>query len=271
MEKKELVPCSFMDIEEEMRKYNPDFKKIDIKDIVRNPSSYKLFSTSLDDHFCILLRSQSKELVTLAKTFLKKSGFDVYGSIDRRGLDKVRDEYLKRNLPPSVVHETMKKTMEYLGVDLSKEKEIGCNLEKDYYFYFYPIKSDVRTWADFKKMTYLDELNVLAKKYASSIDLIFSQLDNVVYGGLKLPGIAIEKYHDAFFEACNVQVKKTDQRSLFIACSNLMELVSEEKELSEIGLFQMFMVEEEIFAEDRIEEIYLDFPNEITDDSDFRM
>ena len=269
MEKKELIACSFSDIEEEMRKYNEDFKKIDVKDIASNPSRYKLFSTSLDDHFCLLLRSQSKEAVSLAKIFLKKNGFDVYGSIDRRGIDHVRDEYLKRGLPPSVVYETMRKTMEYLAIDLDKEKDIGVNEEGDYFFYFYPIKKDVVSWAEFKRRDYLDGLNQLAKKYKSSIDLIFSQLDNVVYGGLRIPGVAIEKYHEAFFEACNVQVRKSDQRSLFIACCNLMELVKQESELDEIGLFQMFLVDEEIFGEEKIEEIYLDFPNEINDDSDF--
>ena len=93
--------------------------------------------------------------------------------------------------------------------------------------------------------------------------MIFSPLDNGVYGGLKLPGIASKEYEEAYFEAVNVQVNKSDKRSLYIACKNLMQLVTEESELDEIGQFQMFMVEEDIFVEENIEEIYLDFPNEV--------
>lgn len=267
MEEKKLIECTFRDIEEEMRKYNPDFKKLSVSQIAASPERYHLFSTKLDDHFTILLRSQSLEAVSQARLYLSKCGFEVYGNMDLRGMEEVRKEYDKKKLPPSVVDETMRKVLEYLHLDLSNEKDIGQNEEKDYFFYFYPIKKDVPTWTEFKRRDFLDNLNTLAKKYSSSIDLIFSQLDNVIYGGLKIPGVAKKEYHDAFFEACNVQINRTDQRMLYIACRNLMELVSEEKELSEIGFFQMYLVDKEIFVEEKIEEIYLDFPNELMDDS----
>ncbi len=107
---------------------------------------------------------------------------------------------------------------------------------------------------------------MLAKKAESSIDLIFAQLDNAIYGGLKIPGVAIEKYREAFFEACNVQVGKSSIRELYIASKVLMELVSAEEELIDIGLFQMYMVDEPIFSQYDYEEIYLDFPNELMEE-----
>jgi hypothetical protein len=263
-EKKELIAITFNEIEEEMRKYNPDFKKLSVKEISSSPDAYQLFSTILDDHFTILLRSADKNDVMKAKVFLSKCGFVTLSSQDTFGLENVQQDYIeKKNLPANVVDATIRKTAEYLSLDIDHIKEIGKNKEGDYYFYFYPIKEDVPTWHEFKKRTYLDELNKLAKASHQSIDLIFAQLDNVVYGGLKLPGIASKEYEEAFFEAVNVQVNKRDKRSLFIACKNLMQLVSEESELSEIGQFQMFMVEEDIFVEEDIPEIYLDFPNEV--------
>lgn len=263
-DKKELVAISFHDIEEEMRKYNPDFKTLSVKEIAASADQYQLFSTLLDDHFTILLRSADKNAVLKAKLYLSKCGFVTLSSQDTFGLENVQREYIeKRSLPANVVDATIRKTAEYLSLDIDHIKEIGKNKEGDYYFYFYPIKDGVPTWNEFKKGTYLDELNKLAKASRQSIDMIFSQLDNVVYGGLKLPGIASKEYEEAYFEAVNVQVNKSDKRSLYIACKNLMQLVLEESELDEIGQFQMFMVEEDIFVEENIEEIYLDFPNEV--------
>ncbi len=265
-DKKTLTEINFHDIEVEMKKLSNSKKMLSLSEISQNSEGYSFHSTSLDDHFCILLRSKDEKTVLQAKMYLKMCGFEVYGNIDRRGLDTVRNELEMKKLPTEDVNAIMEVTSNYLNVDLKKEEDIGKNKEGDFYFYFYPIKKDVPTWHEFKRRTYLDELNSLAKKSESSIDLIFSQLDNVIYGGLRIPGVAIEKYRDAFFEACNVQVGKSSIRELYIASKILMELVSDEEELVDIGLFQMYMVDEPIFVQYDYEEIYLDFPNELTDE-----
>ncbi len=265
-DKRTLTEINFHDIEVEMKKLSNSKKMLSLFEISQNKEGYSFRSTSLDDHFCILLRSKDYKTVLQAKLYLKTCGFEVYGNIDRKGLDSVKRELEMKNLPPEDVDSVMEVTSNYLNFDLKKEEDIGKNKEGDYYFYFYPIKKDVLTWHEFKRRTYLDELNVLAKKSESSIDLIFAQLDNVIYGGLKIPGVAIDEYRDAFFEACNVQVRRTSIRELFIASKILMELVSGEEELRDIGLFQMYMVEEPIFVQYDYEEIYLDFPNELLEE-----
>lgn len=266
MDKKSLVEINFHDIEAEMKKLSNSKKLLSVMEISQNKEGYSFHSTSLDDHFCILLRSKDYKAVMQAKLYLKTCGFEVYGNIDRKGLDAVKKELEMKNLPTQDIEAVMGVTANYLNVDLKKEEDIGKNKEGDFYFYFYPVKKDVPTWHEFKKRNYLDELNVLAKKAESSIDLIFAQLDNVIYGGLKIPGVAIEKYREAFFEACNVQVGKSSIRELYIASKVLMELVSAEEELIDIGLFQMYMVDEPIFAQYDYEEIYLDFPNELMEE-----
>ncbi len=266
MDKEELVEINFSDIEEEMRKYNKNFEKISLKKISQNLNDYQLFSTLLDDHFTVLVRCASKSAIKKAKDFLTKSGFVTIGSLDLYGFWNVKQDYLiNKKLPLDIVNSTMEKVASYLKIDPNKNQEIGKNKEGDYYFYFYPVKEGVPTWVKFKQGPYLDELNKFAKEAKQSIDLIFAQMDNVVYGGLKIPGIASEEYQNAFFEAVNVQVNKSDKRSLYIAVKNILQLVDDESELSQLGLFQMFLVEKEIFVDYEYEEIYLDFPNEVDD------
>lgn len=266
MEKSEMIEATFKDIELEMQKYNPNYEKWSLKKIATSLSEYQLFSTKLDDHFTILLRSADKNSVLEAKRYLNRCGFITLGCLDTFGYNEVRSDYLiNKKLPLDIVNQTMDKVAQYLNLDMKKNKEIGKNKEGDYYFYFYPIKKDVSTWLQFKQGPYLDELNRFAKASKQSIDLIFAQLDNVVYGGLKLPGIASKEYEEAYFEAVNVQINKSNKRNLFIAIKNLFELVEHEEELSSLGQFQMFLVDKEIFIEENIEEIYLDFPNEVDD------
>lgn len=265
MEKnRELKKIKFRDIEEEMQKYNPDFRLLSVFEIAKDPNRYHLFSTLLDDHFTILLRCQNENAVKKAKEYLKKNGFLTFGNLDTFGLERVRQDYVShKNLPENVVFEVMKKVEEYLGLDLSKEEEFGRNKEGDFYFYFYPITKEIRTWVEFKESTNLTVLNSFAKEAHQSIDMIFSQLDNVVYGGLKLPGIASKEMEEAYFEAVNVQVNSSNPRHLYIASKILTQLVQKEEELNQLGLFQMFMVEKEIFSDSEAQEIYLDFPNEV--------
>lgn len=263
----QIQMISFKEIETEMRKFNPDFSYLSVKEIAKNPGFYKLAMTCLDDHFTVLVRSRSKTAIENAKRYLKKEGFLVYGNLDLHGYEISKESLRKKNTPENVIYEVMNKVASYLSLDLNKEEDIGKNSQGDYYFYFYPVTKKTPTWLDFKKGIYLDELNRFAKETRQSIDLIFSQLDNVLYGGLKLPGIACEKFKEAYFEAVNLQIEKDDPRKLFIACKLLMELVPEEKNLDEIGLLQMFFTEHPVFAEDKIEDIYLDFPNEVTEDS----
>lgn len=264
---KKIVQIHIADIEEEMRKYNPSFEKLTIKEITKDPSRYKLLSTTLDDHFTVLVRCASKDAILKAKDYLSKKGFNILGSLDTYGVDKIKENYIKQNaFPMDVINQTISKVCEYLKIDINEKKEIGQNKEDDYYFYFYPINNDCLTWYDFKKSTYLDKLNEFAKEASQSIDLIFSQLDNVVYGGLKLIGKASENLYDAYFEAVNVQVNKSNMRTLYIACKNILQLANNDDELSTLGCFQMFFVDEEIFYEEQIEEIYLDFPNEVDEE-----
>lgn len=259
-----ILSVNYSALEEEMQKYNPDYKRLSVKEIASSPEPYKLFATLLDDHFTILLRSADKKAVKKAEDYLKKEGFLVFGSQDTYGFENVKNNYLYvKKLPPQDVDMTMKKTASYLGLDLNKHEEIGKNKEGDYFFYFLPIKEKVRTWVDFKNGHYLDDLNDIAKSSHQSIDLIFAQLDNVVYGGLKLPGIASKDFYSAFFEAVNVQTVNEDKRSLYITCKVLEQLASNEKEAREkLGLFQLFLVKEPIFSLEP-EETYLDFPNEV--------
>lgn len=266
MENNHIEVCqSFSQIEEEMKKFHPEFKKLSLKEIASHPKTYKVMSSKLDDHFCVLVRSQDKKATSEAKKYLKKCGFKVYGNIDRYGIDMTRDQLLDYKMPVEDVDKTLNKALEYLHIDLSKEEDIGVNKEGDYYFYFYPIKEDVTTWTDFKKQDYLDNLNEFAKKYHSTIDLIFSQLDNVIFGGIRIPGVASEKFYHAYFEDCTLQIDESNPRSMFIAIKNILELVHDESELKEIGSLNIFMVEKLFFQED-IEEIYLDYPNELDDD-----
>lgn len=263
-----ITQIGYSGIEEEMQKFNPEYKRLSLKEIQSlPPEKYQLFGTLLDDHFTLLLRSGSLDAVKKAQDYLRKQGFPVFGNQDTYGLDRVRNYFLSKNLPLNDVEMILKKTEEYLGIEEKKRQAIGKNKEGDYYFYFLPLKKDVKTYSDFKKGTYLDNLNVFAKDSHQSIDLIFAQLDNVVYGGLKLPGIASTDYYSAFYEAVNVQVLRGDKRNLYIASKVLQELAGEEKEVYELGLFQMFLVDKPIFAIDETEEIYLDFPNEVDESS----
>lgn len=260
----ELKRIKFRDLEEEMRKFNPDFKLLSVYEIAKDPNRYHLFSTLLDDNFTILLRCQNENAVKKAKEYLRKNGFLTFGNLDTFGLERVRQDYVfNKKLPENVVFEVMKKVEEYLGWDFSKEKEFGKNKEGDYYFYFYPITSEIRTWVEFKESKHLTVLNSFAKEAHQSIDMIFSQLDNVVYGGLKLPGIASKEVEEAYFEAVNVQVVPSNARNLYIASKILTQLVKKEEEIDQLGLFQMFLVEKEIFSDSEAQEIYLDFPNEV--------
>ena len=265
MSDNQLTQVSFKEIEDEMQKFNPGYQRRSLQEIARAPQEeYQLYATMLDDHFTLLLRSQDKNAVLEAKKYLLQERFPVFGKEDTYGYDLVKEDFLfRKKLPKDDVDAAMKKAAEYLAIDPNHREDYGKNKEGDYYFYFLPLNTKVRSYSEFKKGLYLDHLNDLAKKSHQSIDLIFAQLDNVVYGGLKLPGIASPDFYSAFFEAVNVQVLKGDKRALYIASKVLMELSPEEKEVFDLGLFQMFLVDKPIFSMPEIEEIYLDFPNEV--------
>lgn len=262
---KEFTRVTYKEIEDEMQKYHPDFKRLNVIDIAKESKTYEINSSLLDDHFTVLVRSSDKESILKAKEYLKSVGFKVFGSYDTYGIDAIRNDYiLKGNFNIETINAVIEKVAKYSNIDLNNILDVGKNKEEDYYFYFYPIKEDVKTWTEFKQFNYLDKLNEFAKSSAKSIDLIFSQLDNVIYGGLKLPGIASDEFKDFYIEAINIQINKNDKRSLFITSKILTELVTGEEELTEYPIFQMLMYEDEpLFANYDIEEIYLDFPNEI--------
>ena len=264
---KPVSKINYRHLEEEMRKFHPSFEKLSIDEIVKNPKLYELYSTALDDHFTILVRSADIKAIMEAKKYLMQKGFFVMGDRDIYGLTQIEEDYLKKGFPQKDIDSVLDKVKNYLGFDKKKEELIGKNKEGDYYFYFMPKNEKVNTWHEFKQETYLDELNLIAKKSQRSIDLIFSQLDNIIYGGLKLPGVAIEEYKEAYMEAVNVQVLKEDKREMFLACRILKQLADKEDDVFDLGLFQLLLCEEPIFAMEEIEEIYLDFPNEIDENT----
>lgn len=263
MEKNIVTPITVEDILTSLIRFNTNIERWSLEKISQSSKAYKLFSTSLDDHFTICLRCESEEAIKESIKYLKNNSFKVIGSIDDFGLDNVMSELTNKNIyPEDVLNEVYKKTCKYLNIDPSKKKEYSKNVNDDFFFFFYPLNEEVKTWYGFKNSLHLIELNKIAKKYHKSIDLVFSQLDCLIYGGLKLPGIAIKQLEEAYFETCNIQIDKDNVRQLYNAVKIILELVPDTRKLIEIGKFQMNYVTSPIFDMDS-EDVYFDFPNEV--------
>ena len=75
-----ITQIGYSGIEEEMQKFNPEYKRLPLKEIQSlSPETYQLYGTLLDDHFTLLLRSGSLDAVKKAQDYLLKQGFPCSG------------------------------------------------------------------------------------------------------------------------------------------------------------------------------------------------
>ncbi len=240
-----------------------DTERKGFHDIASNEKRDKKSLYRMDDFFTILVRSFDRNAVMSIRDLLRKEGFQTM-SHDTYGLDRVRNEYILQGvLSAEDIQNTLSKTAkDYLSTEYIHSDELQKNEEGDSFFYFFPIKRNIGSFMEFKKHDYLDRINEIAKKSRQSVDLVFSHVENRIFGGIRIPGIAKEEFHQAYFQTIGIQCRK-DIHEIASACCLLDELLDGKEDISPYDSFRIFFFEDEpVFYEDP-KETYFDYPNEI--------
>lgn len=240
-----------------------DLEKKTFAEIASNAKKDKKMIYRMEDFFTILVRTSDRKSALSIRNLLDKEGF-LTMSHDTYGLDRIRNEYILQGvLSPEDIQKTLDKAAkDYLQTEYIHSDELQKNEEGDTFFYFYPIKKGIHSFMDFKKHDYLDRINEMAKKSRQSVDLVFSQIENMIYGGIRIPGIAKEEFYHAYFQTVGIQCRK-DIHQIETACCLLKELLDSKEDVSPYDSFHVFFYDDEPVFYEEPKETYFDYPNEI--------